>query len=251
MSMNAFGKIEYLLGFPKVYKNFLQGYASILGFNPEKPCYRLRNGLKIFTAPSKWAFFILNEIFIIREYDVALSKEPEVIIDIGANIGATSLFFSQKFPKAKIYSIEPFPGNFALLEKNIKANGLSKRVKAFNIAIGGSDRKGTLFLNELNDGGHSIVEGYNKNAKQMPVSILSFESFMKRQKISRIGLLKIDVEAAELQILKSMKSFQKIDNIVLECTDTAVFEKISRLLKSKGYSVGRVEGRPLIFARRD
>ena len=52
------------------------------------------------------------------EYDLNLAKEPQVIIDLGANIGLTSVFFKTKYPNAKVIAVEPEQFNFELLKKN-------------------------------------------------------------------------------------------------------------------------------------
>ena len=67
--MDLIGKIRYLAAIPQTYKNFLQGYIAGLGFLDKKKEYvfSLRNGLKISVSGSAWDFFILNEIFIIKE----------------------------------------------------------------------------------------------------------------------------------------------------------------------------------------
>jgi FkbM family methyltransferase len=49
-----------------------------------------------------------------------LPDNVRVVVDCGANIGITSLFLAARYPRAKILSIEPHPGNFALLKANVE-----------------------------------------------------------------------------------------------------------------------------------
>jgi len=249
--MDFLGKAKYLLKIPFVYVNSWQGYLAIFGLLNQAKEYRYKmwNGLRFYTTGSKWDFFILNEIFVIREYDVKLKKDPAVIVDVGANIGSASLFFAKKYPKAKVYSIEPFESNFNRLEKNIYTNKLDDRIKAFNIAIGGKRAKMPLYICEDNNGCHTIVKSLNPNARRVEVDVESFEPFLKRNNISRVDLLKLDCEGAELPILNSIKDFSKIDNIVMEVTAGQMAEA-KLLLEIKGFIVSQVEGRPLLFANR-
>lgn len=52
------------------------------------------------------------------EYYVPDEIKPDVIFDIGANIGITSIWLAKKYPAARIYSFEPVAENFEILEKN-------------------------------------------------------------------------------------------------------------------------------------
>jgi len=160
--MKLIKKIKYILMVPFVYKNFLEAFFSGFGLidKNKEHCWNLRNGLNICVAGSKWSWFILNEVFIKKEYDVPVS-EAVVIIDIGANIGAASLFFAKRFPNSTIYAFEPFEKNFNFLKKNIKLNNLQERIIPYNAAIGEDNKKMNLYLNADNDGCHSLLKEWN------------------------------------------------------------------------------------------
>lgn len=57
-------------------------------------------------------------------------KSPRVIVDAGANIGLTSVFYANKHPGAKIFAIEPEPSNFELLKKNTASYTNVVRIQA-------------------------------------------------------------------------------------------------------------------------
>src|ERR1700733_11933508 len=61
---------------------------------------------------------LCREILLNGLYDCQLRESPEVIFDLGANIGLSTVYYANKFPTAKIIAVEPDPSNFALLEKN-------------------------------------------------------------------------------------------------------------------------------------
>ena len=67
------------------------------------------------------------------EYWLPECINPQVILDIGANIGIASIYFTNRFPSAKIYAFEPMPENYSLLTKNITDY---TNIKAFQFALG-------------------------------------------------------------------------------------------------------------------
>jgi len=63
---------------------------------------------------------VFQQIFVNEEYEFSLDRDPKVIIDAGANIGLASIYYSIKYPEAKIIAIEPELSNYELLKNNIK-----------------------------------------------------------------------------------------------------------------------------------
>lgn len=61
---------------------------------------------------------VFHQIFTLREYDIEFNEKVDLIIDAGANIGLSSVYFANKYPNAKILSIEPEEGNYNILLKN-------------------------------------------------------------------------------------------------------------------------------------
>jgi hypothetical protein len=78
-----------------------------------------------------------NQIFLNRDIDgPAPSAPPRFIIDAGANVGMSTLFYAMKFPTAMIVAIEPEPNNFAMLKRNCA--GLSN-IKCVEAALWGTE----------------------------------------------------------------------------------------------------------------
>lgn len=120
------------------------------------------------------------------------------IIDIGANIGNHSLFFSEFLEYDTIYSFEPFGENFKLLEKNLKG----KRVKLFQMAL--SDKKGEMVLynSEMgNNGGFSLHQQPTSFVVEDKVEVRSLDSY----KLKDITMMKIDVEGVEEKVLEGSR----------------------------------------------
>lgn len=134
-----------------------------------------------------------------RELPVARA-EVRTVLDIGANVGVTALYFSRIFPNAAIYAFEPAPDNFALLRQNV-AN--CERIRAFNFALGASDATLALYAsdNPVNFGGYSLHPAGSDTSKKVSIPVRSVPAVLKELSLDRIDILKIDTEGAEWDIL--------------------------------------------------
>lgn len=68
-----------------------------------------------------------------------LSVAGKYVIDIGAYIGDTAIYFALKGAR-KVFAVEPYPYTYRLLAENIKINSLGTIIRPFNVAIGDSDK---------------------------------------------------------------------------------------------------------------
>ncbi|MCP3924796.1 MAG: FkbM family methyltransferase [Desulfobacterales bacterium] len=138
-----------------------------------------------------------------NEYWVPKEVEPKVIMDIGGNIGCTSVYFSHMFPDAKIYTFEPVPTNFEMLKMNLESK---KNASFFNVGLGSED--GTMDIyscdNNQNVGGFSLYGLEVDDSKSQKVEIRNTSNFMSESGITNVDLIKIDTEGAEYDILTSM-----------------------------------------------
>jgi FkbM family methyltransferase len=127
------------------------------------------------------------------------AKRPEgfVFIDVGANIGAYSLFVAAKAgPGARILAIEPQPAIFDRLVGNIGLNAFAT-VKALDCAV--ADRAGevTLFIDSRNSGESSVKIVASGAATPIRVPAKTLLALVREEGIGRIDAMKLDVEGAE------------------------------------------------------
>ncbi len=121
-------------------------------------------------------------------------KEHDIVVDVGANIGYYTLLMGKL--KATVHSFEPEPNNFALLKKNVELNYLTN-VILYNKAVSNTNGKEKLVLADHGTGQHKL--GNSKfGSKTMDVEVTTI-------KLEHIDFAKIDVEGAELLVLKGMK----------------------------------------------
>ena len=61
---------------------------------------------------------VYDQVVLRQEYDLPARREPSFIVDAGANIGLASVFFANRYPNARILSLEPEKGNYEMLVRN-------------------------------------------------------------------------------------------------------------------------------------
>ncbi len=138
---------------------------------------------------------VFREIFLFKTYAMKLSESPEVIVDAGANIGLSSVFFAHRFPDASIYSVEPEQSNFLQLQKNTASYPNVKPVRA---ALWHCD----ALLGITDPQEHHWAFTVKEVGAETPASFdgISLRSFMLENGLERIDLLKIDIEGAEHEL---------------------------------------------------
>lgn len=134
------------------------------------------------------------------EYHVPEEVRPRTIWDIGANIGAASLYFSGRFPQAGIHCFEPVPENFAVIERNIA--GISG-IRAHMFALGAKEGSLDIRASDMsrNFGGFSFYEPGTAGAPACKVQVRTPRGVIEDGTASAPDLIKIDVEGAEYDIL--------------------------------------------------
>lgn len=79
------------------------------------PYYKMKYGIIVRKGTSD--FEVYRDIFVLKHYSLPFKNEPGLIIDCGAYVGYSSIYFSTKFPKSKILAFEPSFSNFEVLKK--------------------------------------------------------------------------------------------------------------------------------------
>ncbi len=188
-----------------------------------------------------WA--IANELFLDHQYrfcDDDLRRTANPIIDIGGHLGFFALYAALLNPVVPIYSFEPHEGNFALLKENLKQNRV-KNVVAKNLAVASTVGQTTLQLSQ-EDLNHSTTRAIEPTGATQKVQTTTLERILEKNRIETCGLLKIDCEGAEFEILyNTPKSiFDRIPHIFLEYHDWVggqSSDALRQFLKNQGYHV--------------
>jgi len=200
------------------------------------PIIILRGPLKGFrliagaaAGPAKGLSYLLNlsEPKWLETGKDIVSKDS-ICLDIGANIGMYSLLFS-RFAKF-VYSFEPLPRNFKLFKKMMIINKIDN-IKFYSYAI--SSKKGIMSFKE----GSSVATGGFSKEGKLKVWSISLDSFIENKKIEP-NVIKIDVEGAEVDILKGAQKYlkQKGPILLLETHGKDKTRKVFQILRKLGYN---------------
>lgn len=130
-----------------------------------------------------------------------------VFVDAGANIGTQTVYALRSGRFESAVSFEPEPRNAELLAMNVAANGLQDRVSVVARALGKAEGTATLHLHPRNKGAHAIGAAPSLDGTEsVRVPVERLDAALERLAVSpeRIGLVWIDVEGAELDVLMGL-----------------------------------------------
>ena len=239
----SFNTLKYIIYFPviiKKIKNWPAFMLNYLGLTNGGNKYIFRNGIEIFDREGSLTG-IIAVVFIRENYGKI--ENPSVIVDIGANIGVFSIYAAAEAKNAIIYAFEPVQSNYDLLLQNIKNNALSDRIKTFKLGI--ASKAGTRKIRLSSCTMHSMVDD-GTNQKTDNIDCITLADIIKKNRLSKIDLLKMNCEGAEYEILYStgIDCFEKISDIRLEYhnidTDQKNANHLESFLASMGYCTTKI-----------
>lgn len=144
---------------------------------------------------------ILDEVYKKQVYFRFIPKQQKgtICIDVGANVGLCTYYFAKYF--GTVFALEPAEIHYEALTSMVKQNNLSN-VTTSRIALSNKDGS-TKFYHNDNQTMFSMESNVNKQDDFEEVPTISLEVYMKKYKIEKIDLLKLDVEGSECLIINS------------------------------------------------
>lgn len=141
---------------------------------------------------------VFDQIFCRHEVAFPVAAEPQVIVDAGANIGLSTIYFANRWPEARIISLEVDSGNHALLCRNTihypqvqpLLCGLWSRPTELVITNPDVPPWGFVVSSDLAEGPPGAAT----------VPAVGVAELMEQQGLEQIDLLKIDIEGAEREV---------------------------------------------------
>lgn len=170
----------------------------------------------------------------VEEYLRQLSEKELIIIDAGANIGLFSRLILKEKPASKIYAIEPEKNNYQLLKTNTKGYD----VKTIRGGIWSHDCNLNVVSRDTGDWGFTVKEVSKRDGNTINATCI--DSLVRKYKLNRIDLLKMDVEGSEYEIFNSdnLQWLDLCNAIVIETHDHIIKgsnELVNRILFDRGF----------------
>ena len=133
-----------------------------------------------------------------------LVRLPDTVLDIGANIGCTSILFGSR--ARQVVSFEPSPSTYLLLEKNVKAAGL-ENVMLNNLGLGKNPGRFELTFSPNNRSGGFVSNQVTASAGHQveAIEIVRGDDFLRHAGIGAIDFIKIDVEGFERDVIEGLR----------------------------------------------
>lgn len=183
-----------------------------------------------------------------------LPLAPGTFVDVGVNVGQTLVKVRSLEPSRRYIGLEPNPVCVFYVNELIRANGFSD---CTIVPAGLHTDDGLLMLDlystDATDSGASLVPGFRKDQvvhARVPVPVLRFDQLAPLLP-ERIGLVKIDVEGAELEVMQTMHERLQRDRpfVLVEVLPVYSADNAQRLCRQKvleqivatlGYAIFRV-----------
>lgn len=201
----------------------------------------------------------LREVWMDGCYRLPFAIEPKIVVDLGANIGLTSLWLHRQYHCQRIIAVEALEANAELVEQNFMQNKLPGTV--IHAAIGPRDGVAVFECRSESNVGRIAAAG--EDAKEdvaftVQVPMTSMDAICAMlEPGQRIDLVKLDIEGGEEALFsENLGWLQRVDAIIAELhPGIADCDKVVAALKGAGFAflqTGQAfDGSPSSFIRRD
>ena len=186
------------------------------------------------------------EVLLNNDYNIPVNFTPKTIIDCGANVGLTSVYFKNRFPDATVIAVEAEKENSEMVKMNL---GNYPNTKIYHKGIWNN----TAFLKVNNIGlgnwGFTVTE--TDNAEEADIEAISIKDLMIENNLDSIDILKIDIEGSEKKLFESDYDYwlSKTKILIIELHDRlspGTSKVVFKALENYNFSL-ILKGQNLVF----
>jgi FkbM family methyltransferase len=176
--------------------------------------------------PGSSDFYVFNQIFVELEYKSVPEVPPgSLIVDAGANVGYSACYFLSRFADSKVIALEPDSCNAKALRENLTPYG--DRAIVIEAALWSHDALLSFTPTPYRDGRewsrqviqHTVADELNS------CRAISLESLIVQHHLSRIEILKVDIEGAEGEVFSNgtERWLEHVNAIVIELHNDSMY----------------------------
>jgi FkbM family methyltransferase len=169
---------------------------------------RLQGGVQLCYRLNKGDLHSIREVWFDEAYRLPFEEPSGTLLDLGANIGLTSVWLAKKYPIERVIAVEPDRTNAILARRNLSLNAIKSEV--LEAAIG--PHEGTVGFES------SPVSNLGRvSEKGLPVPMITVDTILEKSACPKLALVKIDIEGSEQQLFDGPTGW-------LDCTDAIIIE---------------------------
>jgi FkbM family methyltransferase len=138
------------------------------------------------------------------------------IFDVGANEGQTALSFAQSFPDAEVFTFEPVPSTYSILERRTSD---VPNIHCYQVALGNRTGEVTIALTPKS-GQNSLLNATEPGPGTATVQVTTGDSWLSAHDVAHIDVLKVDTEGYDLEVLAGFEgvlSAGEVHAVLVEC----------------------------------
>jgi len=198
--------------------------------------------------------FVYDEYSKLSEYRV---QEGDIVLDAGAFVGLYTLSVADK--AGLVIAVEPNIASYIFLINNVKMNNLVSKIITYNVALGDFEGNAILYIEDWLAGGSTLFNSWHADyghRLKISVKVVKLDDILNNIGIDRVDLMKIDVEGAELMVLRGSIDRLKrrlIKRLVMEIhLDVVSVKDVKSYLEKYGYKIELFEIRgdtALVYSR--
>ena len=231
------GTVEYLMAEKIMY------FLKIFGKKTFKNCYTIH--LRGIDHPLYCRYgtsdrSVFRQIFIkAYNYDGERAS-PRFIVDCGAYIGYSTVYFLNRYPNAQVLAVEPDAGNYEMLVKNIKPYG--KRVNSIRVGVWSHSTGLKVVRGGYRDGRDWSTQVRNCQAQEIAdIRSIDIGTLLSESGFNRIDILKLDIEGAEFVLFSKNYDhwIDKVDMFIIELHDEKCRLAFMNAIKDRLYTCFR------------
>lgn len=199
---------------------------------------RLAPGISVSYRMNRGDVWSLREVLLYQCYRIHKPLQRFVLVDLGANIGLTSVWMSRHYPVAALVAVEANDANAALVRENLQRNGVRGLVE--EAAIGPSD--GHAFFSDLDDSNYGHLASSGRQVRMVAMDTVLQRLAAEYPDTAGLPVVvKLDIEGGEQALLHENSDWlQRVHAIIAEFHPDAIdYPGCIRRVQSYGFSYHR------------
>lgn len=190
---------------------------------------RFKGDVELYYRLNKGDLHSIREVWFDEAYRLPFDDPSGILLDLGANIGLTSVWLAKKYPIDRVIAVEPDPSNAILARRNLELNAINGEV--VEAAIGPHEGTARFESSRASNLGRLSDKG-------VLVTMTTVGTIMEEFACSRFGLVKIDIEGGEQQLFDGPTGWlDYVDAIVAEFHPALVdYSEIVKTIASCGFA---------------